>query len=371
MEQLPSPAHGSPSLRVLFMSTYVPRECGIATYAEDVLHAIESYGASGQVLAMERPGEPHAYGPRVIGTVQEDRLASYLMAADQVNHGWFDVISLQHEYGIYGGEDADFLVQFVEAVRVPIVVTLHTIVQNPTPGARRNLHAIGKRADGIVVMNGLAPEILRAVYGIDPRKISVIHHGSPVPTIERGQHAKEHLGIDGEEVLSTFGLLSPVKGLEYMVQAMPQVVAQRPRAVYYILGQTHPVIRANEGERYRGMLENMAYDLGVLDHVRFIDRYLLKEELVAYLLATDTYVTPYLNLEQVTSGTLAYAMGSGCPLVATPYLHARYLLEEGRGLLVPARDPAALATATLTILGDPALKTRMEATNWAYGRTLY
>jgi len=357
-------------LRVLVMSTYVPRECGIATYAEDVIRAVEPHGAACRVLAMERPDEHYAYDDRVIGAVREDRLGNYLRAADAINHGGFDVLSLQHEFGIYGGIYADHLLRFLEAVRLPVVVTFHTMVRNPSPAMRRNQRAIAQRADAIVVMNGLATEILRQVYDADPGKVRVIHHGAPVPHRERGEEIKRDLGLEGRRMISTFGLLNPTKGVEYMVQAMPEIVRKYPDAVYLILGRTHPVLRREEGERYRDSLADITRELGVEEHVRFVNRYLTREEVVTYLLATDAYVTPYIDLEQITSGTLAYAMGMGCPIVATPYLHAQYLLAGGRGLLVPERDPGALAGAALRLFDDPELKARMERLNWEYGQTL-
>ncbi|MHB0936462.1 MAG: glycosyltransferase family 4 protein [Armatimonadota bacterium] len=357
-------------LRVLMMSSYVPRECGIATYAEDVIHAVEPHGAVCQVLAMERDGKSYAYEDRVIGTVLEDRVESYLQAAEAVNDGGFDVLSLQHEFGIYGGHDADHLLYFLDAVRIPVAVTFHTMVRDPSPAMRQNQHLIAQRANAIVVMNGLAIDILREIYDTEPGKVHVIHHGAPVPHHERGDGIKRDLGLEGRRVISTFGLLNPTKGIEYMVQAMPEIVRRYPDAVYLILGQTHPVLRQTEGERYRDGLTSTARDLGIEEHVRFVNRYLTKEEVVSYLLATDTYVTPYINLEQVTSGTLAYAMGMGCPIVATPYLHARYLLQDGRGLVVPERDPRALADAALRLFDDPALMAHMARRNWNYGQTL-
>lgn len=357
-------------LRVLVMSTYVPRECGIATYAEDVIHAVEPHGAVCQVMAMERAGESYAYENRVVGTVLEDRVESYLQAAEAVNDGGFDVLSLQHEFGIYGGLDADHLLHFLDAVRIPVVVTFHTMVRDPLPAMRWNQHQIARRANAIVVMNGLAVDILREIYDADPGKVHVIHHGAPVPHRERGDEIKHERGLDGRRVITTFGLLNPTKGIEYMVQAMPEIARRYPDAVYLILGQTHPVLRQKEGERYRDCLTSTTRELGIEEHVRFVNRYLAKEEVVSYLLATDTYVTPYINLEQVTSGTLAYAMGMGCPIVATPYLHARYLLQDGRGLVVPERDPQALADAALCLFDDPALMARMERRNREYGQTL-
>jgi len=357
-------------LRVLVMSTYLPRECGIATYAEDVIHAVEPHGAACRVLAMERPGEHPSYDERVVGTVREDRTDSYLQAAVLINSGAYDVLSLQHEFGIYCDPAAGDLLRLLETVRIPIVVTFHTMVRDPTPAMQRNQRLIARRADAVVVMNGLATEILDVLYDVHPAKVRVIHHGAPVPHRERNDAVKRDLGLDGRRVLSSFGLLNPTKGLEYMVRAMPVIARQHPEAIYLILGRTHPVLLEKEGELYRDSLAATARELGVEEHVRFDNRYLTKEEVVTYLLATDAYVTPYINLEQVTSGTLAYAMGMGCPIVATPYLHAQYLLEGERGLLVPARDSQALAEAALRLFDDPELMARMERLNLEYGQKL-
>jgi glycosyltransferase involved in cell wall biosynthesis len=358
-------------LRVMMLSTYVPRQCGIATYADDVIRAVEPHGAAFHVVAMERPGSGYAYDARVMGTIEEGNRDQYASMADMINASGADILTIQHEFGIYGGEANDDLLGFLEQVRLPTVATLHTVLQKPQSDMRRILSGVGRLVDRVVVMNGLIPPVLERVYGIDPARVAVIHHGAPVPTRQRGREIKTELGIGAEHVLSTFGLISPVKGLEYMVQAMPAIVARHPDAVYYILGETHPVVVQEVGETYRGYLENLAYKLGMLEHVRFVDHYLSKEELVKYLLATDVYVTPYLNLEQVTSGTLAYALGAGCPVVSTPYLHARYLVQRARGLLVPPRKAGCLAHAVLQLLDHPAQRHRIEEENWEFGKELY
>ncbi|HEX2951750.1 MAG TPA: glycosyltransferase, partial [Armatimonadota bacterium] len=312
-ESLQNSASSHP-LRVLFVSTYVPRECGIATYTEDVLHAVEGHGVSCEVIAMERPGESLAYEPRVLQTIHEDNANEYLQTAESINYGWFDVISLQHEFGIYGGEESTHLLEFLDKVELPVVTTFHTILRSPSERIKFLQHEIAERSARIVVMNGFAPDILHDIYNIDRKKIHIIHHGSPVPPFPRFPSVKSQLGLADHKVLSTFGLISPAKGLEYSIRSMPRILEVCPDAVYYILGQTHPVVRETDGESYRGELENLAYNLGILDHVRFVDRYLTKDELMKFLLATDVYVTPYLDLDQVTSGTLAYAIGMGCPV---------------------------------------------------------
>ncbi len=357
-------------LKAVFLSSFVPRECGLATFTEDVLHAVAPLGVQSKVVAMNRPGQHYAYDQRVIASVREDQWTTYQDAAALINQGGYDVLSVQHEYGIYGGEECPHLPAFLAAVRVPVIATFHTILKCPSPAMRESLRAVAARADGIVVMNSLAVAILDHVYGVNPRKVNVIHHGAPATRRGRLYTIKSDLKLRDRLVISTFGLLSSGKGLEYAIQAMPRIVAQHPEAIYLILGQTHPVVKQEEGEAYRQSLVQLAEDLGVGNHVRFIDKYFTKAELIAYLLATDVYLTPYLNMEQITSGTLAYAMACGRPLVSTPYLYAQFLLGEGRGLLVPPRDPAAMATACLRILDDAELKARMERGNWQYGQTM-
>jgi len=277
---------------------------------------------------------------------------------------------VQHEFGIYGGEGCEHLLDLLDAVEAPVVTTLHTVLSQPSAAMRRNLRRVAARSDALVVMNALATDILARVYDVDPGKIHVIHHGAPAVSKARKYTIKQDLGVHGRQLISTFGLLSAGKGLEHAIEAMPYIVARHPDVLYYILGQTHPVVKQEEGERYRESLQARARALGVEAHVRFVDKYFTKAELLAYLLATDIYLTPYLNLEQVTSGTLAYAMACGRPLVSTPYLYARFLLSDERGILVPPRDPRGMAEACLRILDNPRLKARMEQANWSYGRAM-
>ncbi len=357
-------------LKAIFLSSYVPRECGIATFAEDVLRAVAPHGVTGKVIAMQRPGQQLVYENHVIATVEEHRPAQYAAAAALINRSGCHVLSVQHEFGIFGGEDSMALPELLEAVTLPVVTTFHTVLSRPSPAMRRHLRAVAQHSDRIVVMNTLAVDILAHIYEVDPLKIVTVHHGAPVVPRARLSTIKHDLGLEGRQVITTFGLLSSGKGLEYAVQAMPAIVARHPEAVYLILGQTHPVVKGEEGECYREALRAQAHDLGVEANVRFVDKYFTKAELVAYLLATDIYLTPYLNMEQVTSGTLAYAMACGRPLVSTPYLYAQFLLGEDRGLLVPPRDPDEIADACLQILNHPDLKARMERTNWRYGQTM-
>ena len=335
------------------------------------MDAVAGQGASCSVIAMNRPEEQHPYDSRVVATVQEDRIDDYLAAAAVINHGRFDALCVEHEFGIYGGVECDHLLRLLDAVRTPVITTLHTVLQHPSAEMRRQLCAVAARSTKLMVMNGLAIDILADVYGINRRKVAMVHHGAPALAVPTDSVIlKRQLGCSSHRIISTFGLLGPGKGLEYAVQAMPAIVQQHPDAHYYILGKTHPVVKEQQGEQYREALQTLAADLGVAEHVVFVDKYFSKNELLRYLQASDIYLTPYLDMDQVTSGTLAYALACGRPIVSTPYLHARFLLEEGRGILVPPRQPLPIAEACKQLLGDPLYSAAMERINQQYGKQL-
>lgn len=356
--------------RILFLSSFVPRECGLATFTEDLMAAATRQGVSCAVIAMNRPGEHHAYDPRVIARIQEDRLEDYLCVVDLINSGRFDILSIQHEFGIYGGTACNHLLHMLDAVRIPVITTLHTVSQYPPLEMRRQLCAIAQRSTVLMVMNGLAIDILKNVYWINPNKVEIIHHGAPAITIHDPETLRVRLGCESRRIISTFGLLGPGKGLEYAIQAMPAVVQRHPDVYYYILGKTHPVVKEQQGERYREGLQSLARQMGVAEHVVFVNKYLSKDELLQYLQVSDIYLTPYLNMEQVTSGTLAYALACGRPIISTPYLHARFLLNDGRGILVSPSQASAIAEACQELFGDPVRKDKMERANLQYGQQL-
>ena len=327
-------------------------------------------GASCKVIAMNRPGEHHAYDRRVIANIQEDRLEDYLAVVDIINSGRFDILSIQHEFGIYGGTACDHLLRLLDAARIPVVTTLHTVLDNPPLEMRQQLCAVAHRSTALMVMNGLATNILAEVYFIDPKKVTMIHHGAPATTVRHPETLRARLGCESRKIISTFGLLGPGKGLEYAIQAMPAVVQRHPDVYYYILGKTHPVVKEQQSERYREGLQALASQLGVAEHVVFVDKYLSKDELLQYLQVSDIYLTPYLNMDQVTSGTLAYALACGRPIISTPYLHARFLLDEGRGILVAPSQSSSISEACDQLLSNPELTAQMERTNIKYGKHL-
>lgn len=346
-------------ISVAVVSTYPPRECGIATFTRDLSRALRDAGLRIWVVAMNEEGAGYAYGPEVRLQVHEDSPEEYRAAAEALNRSDAHLVSLQHEFGLFGGEWGELVLELVESLDRPLVVTLHTVLPDPPPRARRVVRALCRRAAAVVVMSPSAVDLLEARYGVPRTRVYVIWHG--VPTIDPlpREEAKRRLGLQGRLVLSTFGLVSPGKGLEDVLDALPAVVERHPEVLYLILGETHPNVRRREGERYRNMLLDKVRRLRLWRHVWFDNRYLRDEEIVAYLQATDVYLTPYQNPDQIVSGTLSWALAAGCPVVSTPYRYAVDVLSDGRGVLVPFRHPEALAQALNELLADPQRRVRV------------
>ena len=319
----------------------MPRQCGIATFTTDLSSAIALEFSSVEcfVLAMNDPGRRHAYPARVRFEIAESEVASYRRAADFLNVNTVDVLSLQHEYGIFGGKAGSHVLGFLRELRMPIVTTLHTILATPNRQQKSVLDEITRLSERVIVMSQYAAELLREVHGVPSDKIDVIPHG--IPCMPSAPRSKERLGVEGKRVILTFGLLSPDKGIEYVIDAFPAVLERHPDAAYVVLGATHPHVKERHGEMYRLMLEQRARSIGVDSSIIFHDRFVAENELADFLSAADIYVTPYLKEEQIASGTLARAVGFGKAVVSTPYVYARELLAEGRGVLVPWRDHEA------------------------------
>jgi len=362
-------------MRIAFVASSVPRRCGIATFTADLAAAVRSADPTVRVVAaaIDEPGAARAYGPDVRWRIRQEETGTYRDAAIAISASSVDIVNVQHEFGLYGvwhdGTYDDHLRVFLESCRKPVVTTLHTVPPKPEPWALDTVRFASDRSDQIVVMGTTAARLLREVYGIS-RPPVVIEHG--MPAIEpRGRHRlKRQLGVEDRQIISTFGLVDPRKGLEYAIEAMPEIVAHYPDALYLVVGQTHPELLKREGETYRNSLTAAARRLGLFDHVKFVNQYLTQREVVDYLLATDVYVTPYLDPNQITSGTLAYALGAGKAIVSTPYLHAQEVLGHGRGMLVPFRDPVAIATAVNSILGDAHRKRELELRAYEYGKEM-
>ena len=339
---------------------------------KDVVDSYDArFSTKSSVIAIDEPGgEDRVYPDQVVGhLVQRDR-DSYRRTAEFVNAYPCEVLNIQHEYGLFGGDDGEWVVELIASIRKPVVTSLHTVLPDPTPQHLKVARAICATSSAIVVLSDTGREILIESYGVDPAKVHVIPHGVPDVPFRDTTDAKTRLGCDGRMTISTFGLISRGKGLEFAIDAMGAVVQSHPEALYLILGQTHPVVRRNEGESYRRELEASIAANGLSHNVRFVDRYLAFDELIDYLNASDIYLTPYLNPVQIVSGTLAYAIGCGKAVVSTPYLYAKELLAHGRGFTVPFRDPSAIATTLVALLDDPALR---ESTQWRaykYGRNM-
>jgi polysaccharide biosynthesis protein PslF len=362
----------SRGLRVAYLSTYPPRECGIATFCQDLLIATSACSGAGEpmVIAMENDACRASYGRPVVRTVDDRTPPHYEQAAHFVNDSPADVVCLQHEFGIYGGTQEPSLYYFLRKLKKPLVSILHTVTPAPDKTRLELTRELARRSDRLVVMNDFARAILADDYLIDISKIAVIHHGAPFFPKNGRETVKKRLGLEGRQIISTFGLVSRGKGIEYMLEALPGIVTRHPKVLFLLIGKTHPGVQAHEKETYREALCRRVQELHLEAHVEFVNHYLGKPEIIDYLVATDIYVSPYLNPDQITSGTLAYAMAAGKALVSTPYLYARFLLDEGRGLLVNYRDADGLEKAMNRLLDDTGLRTEMEARNYAYGRDL-
>lgn len=356
--------------RIAFLGSYPPRLCGIATFTQDVCEAVarECPGVDCIVGALNDQEEGYDYPPRVRFELQEKDLDSYRRAADFLNFNNADVLSVQHEFGIFGGPAGSHLLALLKEVRMPVVTTLHTLLQTPSPAQRHVMDELTGRSDRLVVMAHKGVEILRDTYGVPDSKIDIIPHGIPDVPFEESQLFKAQFGVEGRQVLLTFGLIGPGKGIEHVIEALPAIVREHPNVVYLVLGATHPHLIAREGERYRLSLKRLAEDLGVREHVIFYNRFVTPEDLKEFIGATDVYLTPYLNAAQVTSGTLAYVFGAGKAVVSTPYWHAQELLADGRGVLVPFRDPSAIAAGVCGLLSDPARMEKIRQEAYDMGR---
>jgi polysaccharide biosynthesis protein PslF len=332
--------------RALFLGSYPPRECGIATFTKDVVDSYnKAFGITSDVVAIDEPGgEMRRYGPEVVARLSEEDRSSYRQVADFINRHPSDLLNVQHEYGLFGGERGEWLMDLLRALEKPVAVTMHTVLPEP---------------DETMLRVTLDPELLR-----------VIHHGVPDVPFTNTDAAKASFGIGQRVLITTFGLISRGKGLEYAIEAMRDVVRRHPETLYLILGATHPVVRRQEGESYRETLQAKIREYGLQYNVQLVDKYMEFDELVSYLSATDIYLTPYLNPDQIVSGTLAYAVGCGKAIVSTPYLYAQELLAHNRGFLCEFRDSKSIAQRMNMLLDDPDLRRATERRAYRFGRQM-
>jgi glycosyltransferase involved in cell wall biosynthesis len=361
----------SPTIRkVIFLGDYLPRKCGIATFTTDLRCAVATAFPSVQcpVVPVNDLEPGYDYPPEVRFEIAEQELPSYLRAADFLNISDVDVVCVQHEFGIYGGPAGSHLLALLRDLRMPVVTTFHTILREPNEDQRRVMRDLIRLSTRLVVMTQRGEDFLREIYDAPPTKIDLIPHGIPDMPFADPNYFKDEFDVAGRQVLLTFGLLSPNKGIEFALRALPGIIREFPNVVYIVLGQTHPNLLRDEGEAYRLSLERLAKDLGVERHVVFFNRFVELVELMRFIGAADIYLTPYLTESQITSGTLAYAFGAGNAVVSTPYWHASELLTAERGKLVPFRDANAITSAVIDLLRDETVRHSMRKNAYKLGR---
>src|SRR5688572_29572559 len=358
--------------KVVFLGDYLPRKCGIATFTTDLRCAVAAEFPAIQcpVVPVNDIEEGYEYPPEVRFEIEEQELASYLRAADFLNISEVDVVCLEHEFCIFGGPAGSHVLALLRELRMPIVTTLHTVLREPSEVQRRVMRELIRLSARLVVMSERGREFLRDIYQAPEAKIDLIPHGIPDMPFADPNFFKDEFGVAGKRVLLTFGLLSPNKGIEFALRALPDIIREFPNIVYIVLGQTHPNLLRDEGEAYRLSLQRLAKDLGVLKNVVFFNRFVELDELMRFIGAADIYLTPYLTEAQITSGTLAYAFGAGNAVVSTPYWHAAELLTAERGKLVPFRDAPAIAVAVVELLRDERLRHSMRKNAYKLGREM-
>lgn len=358
--------------RIAFIGNSLPRQCGIATFTTDIQHAIASSNPNIEtcIIAMNDKGRTYDYPLSVQCEIDEDDVSSYIDAAAFINAGQFDVVSLQHEFGIFGGPAGLHILELLTRLNVPVVTTLHSVMAEPTTEQRRVMKGIIAASSRLVVMAHKGRALLTSVYNVADEKIDVIAHGIPDYPFVEPMAAKTRLGFADHAVILTFGLLAPNKGIEFMIDAMPAILQAKPDALYMVLGATHPNLVHEKGEAYRESLIERARALGVENHVVFKNAFVDLPMLLEHISMCDVYVTPYLNQSQMTSGTLSYSFGLGKAVVSTPYWHAQELLDEGRGALVPFADAAALSEAIAGLLSHDSTRNAMRARAYAESRSM-
>ncbi|KYH36279.1 MAG: glycosyl transferase family 1 [Candidatus Bathyarchaeota archaeon B24] len=358
-------------LNIWFVSSYPPRKCGIATFTNSLMKALSNFidGEGLNVLAVESY-RVDGYGPEVKFRLEKNKLESYRSAADRVNRSKAEVVHLQHEFGLFGGEWGSDILEFLERVEKPIVTTFHTVLPRPEPVVWRVVRDISRLSSQVIVMARTAVDILVRDYGVPSDKISFIPHGCPDVPFSPPEPFKRLLGLEGRFILSTFGLLSPGKGIEYAIEALPRLVEKEPKILYIVAGETHPEVKRHQGESYRKRLISLVKKLRLEKHIMFYDKYLSDEELTLLLRATDVYLTPYLGRNQITSGTLTYAMGVGKAIVSTPYLYAVELLRNERGLLCDFENSESIAASAEKLMTDEWLRRRLEVEAYRFSRDM-
>lgn len=359
-------------MKVAFIGTYLPRKCGIATFTHDLRNSVAANcdGYDCQVIAIDDAVETYTYPPEIVFRVNEQSIGDYERAAKFLNQSGFDVVSLQHEFGIFGGREGSHIIAMLRALKIPVVTTLHTVLRNPSPEQRRIMETLIMLSQRLVIMTERGRDILLETYETPREKIDLIPHGIHDVPFEEPDRYKELLAVEGRQVLLTFGLLSPNKGIEHVIHALPEIILENPDVVYLVLGATHPHLVREHGEAYRNSLELLARNQGVEQNVIFYNRFVDQSELTDFIGAADVYITPYLNEEQIVSGTLAYAFGAGKAVVSTPYWHASELLANNNGVIVPFADSKALSREICLLLRDNPRRFAMRQNAYKIGRNM-
>jgi len=356
---------------IAFLSTSLPRECGIATFTQDLMNefaAIEDFNPP-RIIAVNN-NTVYSYDHSVMMQINQHNSLDYAHTAEVLNRSNIDLLVIQHEFGIYGGDSGEYLLDLTEKLKIPFVIVFHTILTKPNSKQRRIMNRLANLSVKVITMAQNTVIDLTSIYGIAASKIEVIHHGVPFVETATREILKESFGFTNRPIVSTFGFLSPGKGIEFGIEAMRGVVANHPEALYIIWGKTHPVVKQESGEVYRNKLMELVSQLGLENNVKFVDKLLTQEEVIQSLVMSDIYMTPYLGKDQAVSGTLAYGVGYGRVIVSTPYRYAEEMLAEGRGLLADFNDSASLERSILMLLGNPVQKQEMEARTLALGQTM-
>ncbi len=371
VQSKPKPKLSLPS-RVAVIGNYLPRQCGIATFTTDLCAAISGEYGTARLLALpvNDTEEGYDYPPRVRWSLAQNEVKSYEDAADFLNFNNIDMVCLQHEYGIFGGKAGSHILHLLRRLKMPVVTTLHTVLREPDPNQLMVMEEIAELSDRLIVMSQLSSQFLQEIFKVPGSKIDMVPHGVPdLPFLDPNFY-KDRFGVEGKAVLLTFGLLSPNKGIENVIQALPRILARHSNVVYIVSGATHPHVLRREGDQYRASLQALARVVGVGAQVKFFDRFASPEEMAAFIGAADIYITPYRHEAQVVSGTLAYALGAGKAIISTPYWHAIELLDDGRGALVPFQNPEAIAHKTIELLDTPAIRHAMRKRAYLFARDM-
>jgi len=363
-----------PSLpsRIAVIGNYLPRQCGIATFTTDLCEAISAEYGTARLLALpvNDTEQGYDYPARVRWSLAQDDLKAYQEAAEFLNFNNIDMVCLQHEYGIFGGEAGSHILHLLRGLKMPVVTTLHTVLREPDPNQLRVMEEVAGLSDRLIVMSQLSSQFLQEIFKVPGSKIDMVPHGVPdLPFLDPNFY-KDRFGVEGKAVLLTFGLLSPNKGIENVIKALPQILSKHKNVVYMVAGATHPHILRREGEKYRASLQALAKQAGVESEVMFHNRFVTPEEMVEFIGAADIYITPYRHEAQVVSGTLAYALGAGKAIISTPYWHAIELLDDRRGALVPFQNPDAIAQKTIELLDTPAIRHAMRKRAYLFAREM-